>query len=125
MADGVLASSVAFGLTALITVPTFAVFLKKSILPKRNGRETLEKLYEDEDGVATASSERNFATRPSIYFLLAGSFFGPCFAIATAVQSTVEASRNGFTQDWLALGSWVSVLFSRRFGILIPARFCC
>lgn len=124
MADGVLASSVAFGLTALITIPTFAVSLKKSVLRKRNEYERLEKSYEDEDGVATASSERDFSKRRSIYSLLAGNFFGPCFAIATAVQSTVEFSKTRYTQDWLAFGSWVSVQISRRLGILTSARFC-
>lgn len=111
MADGFVASSVALGLIGLLTIPAFAVSTGEIVVRKRNGYERVEKVYEDEDGVATPSSERNFSKGLPIYFLLGATSLGPCFAIAAAVQSTVQVSKRQFTQDWLAFGSWVSILF--------------
>ncbi|KAL8748531.1 MAG: hypothetical protein Q9184_007237, partial [Pyrenodesmia sp. 2 TL-2023] len=110
MADGLFASSVALGLIGLLTIPTFAVSTREIVTRKRNGYGRLEKVYEDEDGVATPSSERSFVKGLPIFFLLGTTSLGSCFAIATAVQSTVQVSKRQFTQDWLAFGSWILLL---------------
>lgn len=107
MADGNLASSIALGLTGLSTIPTLIVFIKELRSRGRHVYEGREKLYEDEDGVATTSSEKTFFTGLPVYTLLAGTTLGLSLSIATAVQSNVQAKKDQYVQDWFAFASWV------------------
>lgn len=108
MADASLAGSVALGLTGLSTIPALKVSVKRFLSRKRSRYEELEKLYEDEDGVATTVSQERFSTALSVYLLLGGTLLGQCVSIATAIQSTVQTTKDRYTQDWLAVASWVS-----------------
>ncbi|KAL8968092.1 MAG: hypothetical protein Q9197_005060 [Variospora fuerteventurae] len=107
MADGTLAGSIALGLTGLSTIPTLIVFIKELRSGRRHVYEGREKLYEDEDGVATTSSEKIFFTGLPVYTLLAATTLGLSLSIATAVQSNVQAKKDQCVQDWFAFASWV------------------
>ncbi|KAL8648048.1 MAG: hypothetical protein Q9210_005213 [Variospora velana] len=111
MADGTLAGSIALGLTGLSTIPTLIVFIKGLRSGGRDVYERPEKLYEDEDGVATTSSEKTFFTGLPVYTLLAGTTLGLSLSIATAVQSNVQAKKDQYVQDWFAFASWALLLF--------------
>ncbi|KAL9015884.1 MAG: hypothetical protein Q9185_006740 [Variospora sp. 1 TL-2023] len=107
MADGTLAGSIALGLTGLSTIPTLIVFIKELRSGRRHVYEGREKLYEDEDGVATTSSEKIFFTGLPVYTLLAATTLGLSLSIATAVQSNVQMKKDQCVQDWFAFASWV------------------
>lgn len=108
MADSSTAGFIALGLLGLSTVPTLKIF-GRALSRRRIGHEGLEKLYEDEDGIATIVSQRAFSTALQTYFLLGGTSSGLCLSIATAVQSTVQTTTGRCVQVWLAVACWVSL----------------
>ncbi|KAL9596849.1 MAG: hypothetical protein Q9219_005519 [cf. Caloplaca sp. 3 TL-2023] len=111
MADATLASSIALGLTGLFSVPALVVSIKRFSSRRRSGYDELEKLYEDEDGVATALSQKRFATAWLLYLVLGGASLGLCLSIATAVQSTVHSPAGRDAHEWFHVASWAFLLF--------------
>ncbi|KAL8960706.1 MAG: hypothetical protein Q9193_002632 [Seirophora villosa] len=107
MADATLAGSIALGLTGLSTIPTLIVSVKEAGSVRKDPSERLEKPYEDEDGVATASSKGTFSTELSLYALLGGTFLGLSLSTATAAQSSVQSTHDQYVPQWLGFASWV------------------
>lgn len=107
MADATLAGSIALGLTGLSTIPTLIVSVKELGSVRKDRSERLEKPYEDEDGVATASSKGTFSAELSVYALLGGTLLGLSLSIATAVQSSVKSTHDQYVPQWLGFVSWV------------------
>ena len=120
MGESLLAGSVALGLISVATIPAIKIVIKRFLSRRQNGYEEIEKLYEDEDGIATKTSQESFSRAASIYVLLGATFLGLGVSIATAIQSTVQSAKNQGIQDWLAVGSWVSSLRRSIHTICLP-----
>ncbi|KAL8940293.1 MAG: hypothetical protein Q9216_002879 [Gyalolechia sp. 2 TL-2023] len=107
MADAPIVGFIALGLVALSTVPTLKVF-GRALSRRRTEHEEFEKLYEDEDGMATAVSQQAFSTALPQYLLLGGTSLAQCLSVATAAQSTVQTTGGPFVREWLAVASWAN-----------------
>lgn len=108
-ADGFMITlgAIVLGLVGFFTIPGILVTIKRFQSRTRHGYEELDKLYEDEDGVATAASEKSFSTTLPVYLVLGGTSFGLISSIATAIYSTVNTTAAYVTEGWLISGTWV------------------
>ena len=101
------------GLTVLIvvffiTIPT-ALSLYSRVRAKRteHGYEGIQKLYEDQDGIATEETQKQYSAAVPKYLIFASTISGLLLSIASSVYSTVLPTRNLYTENWLTFGSWV------------------
>ena len=106
------ASSIA-GLTALIlivlaSIPTFVSFFQGAISKARvSAPGEASKLYEDEDGIATEETQKEYTAALPKYLALSLSVLGLSISIATAVYTTVSPTLILYFEHWLSVATWV------------------
>ena len=105
--------SLVFGLITLILIffistPTFLRLYKRTIVePRGSASDETSKLYEDEDGIATEETQKEYsATLPKSIALLC-SLLGFSASMSIAVYSTVHPTLHLYVEHWLTFGTWV------------------
>ncbi|KAL8950107.1 MAG: hypothetical protein Q9222_003834 [Ikaeria aurantiellina] len=71
----IVVGSIALGFVGLFTVPSLIGRIARARFHATNDCEDTPKLYEDEDGVATAASEKSFSNALPIYLLVVADLF--------------------------------------------------
>ena len=69
--------------------------------------EATSKLYEDEDGIATEDTQKEYSAALPKYTALSCSILGFLASIITAVSATVHPTLNLRLELWLSFGIWV------------------
>lgn len=103
----VIASSVALVFIAIIASTAFLNLVIKLRRNSKNGYDEGQKLYEDEDGIATEESQKEYSATLPRYLLLASCAMGTLIAIAGSILSTLHPSKSPFVECWITFGSWV------------------
>lgn len=106
----VILAGVALALIAVASVTAFLVKQKKnqpSNIDNIAGGVENEKLYEDEDGVATNESQQKYSAAISRYTIILVSFVGCLTSLSLSVYSTIHPGCNLFLESWMSFGSWV------------------
>ena len=99
-------------LLSLLTLPALVLLLNRFRQRPSGTPESGERLYEDEDGIATPESQQVFAGAIPKHVLLATTAAGLCVSIAAAVQSPFHFrhGRNmALAPDWFTILAWVSI----------------
>ena len=106
------ASSIA-GLTALIlifltSIPTSLRLYKGQTSKARvNAPGETSKLYEDEDGIATEETQKEYTAALPKYLALSFSVLGISVSIGIAVFATVSPTLVLQSEHWLSVATWV------------------
>lgn len=101
------------GLTALIlvfctTIPTFIRIFERSTSKARGpAPNDTSKLYQDEDGVATAETQTAYTTTLPKYVALSCSTLGFAASVGIAIYSTAHPTLIQYFEYWLNVGTWV------------------
>lgn len=103
----VIASAVALVFIAIVASTAFGNLWIKRRPNSRNGDDEGYKLYEDEDGVATAQSQKEYSATLPRYLLLASTVMGTMMAIAGSIFNTVHPNKGSSVERWIMFGSWV------------------
>lgn len=99
--------AVALGLIACISSLAFPSLSTKLTPRRSNNRDKIHKIYEDEDGVATETSQNEYYTALPRSSLLASSIIGTLASIAGSIFSTLRPNEGLYIEGWLTVGSWV------------------
>lgn len=100
----VIANSIALVFVAIVATIVLVIKLRPN---RPNGDDEGHKFYEDEDGIATERSQKEYsASRPS-YLLLASSAVGTLIALAGSILTTIRPDQGRFVECWIMFGSWV------------------
>lgn len=108
------ASSIA-GLTVLIlvlltTIPTSIRFFKRTTSKARsNEPNDTSNLYQDEDGIATAETQKAYTATLPTYLALSCSVLGFSASVGIAIYSTAHPTLNPYFEHWLSVGTWVRI----------------
>lgn len=110
--EGSPSPSAVTGLTALIlvfflTVPS-VVKLCKSYHRQKYSR--INALYEDEDGIATEETQKEYSATAPKYLALLSTVIGFIASVISASFTTINRTRNLYVENWLLFGSWVQIL---------------
>ncbi len=102
--------SLACGIAGLVLVliSTFSSLYLVASTAFKSKQPNSEKIYQDEDGVATEESIAKYSTTRTKIVICVLSLLGLGISIALAVLGTLNLSNDGFLiQDWLNAASWV------------------
>ena len=95
-------------LVFFITVPTILRLIQglRSSL-KKDGYENVHEFYEDEDGTATAETQKEYSAAIPKYLSLSSSILGLLASLTAAVITTVVPKTIIYLNHWFLFGSWV------------------
>ena len=117
------------GLTILVlvfflNVPIFWSYFYKARSRERTvNYESIHKLYEDRDGVATEESQKEYSAAIPKYTALICSITGLAASIAISVLASIHPVNKLCVENWLRSGTWVRGYRSCTFKALIHAGF--
>lgn len=104
-------TSLAAAITCLVVVAGLSVpFVKQLILrlaSHKQGSESPDDLYEDEDGPATVESQAAYTDFPQRVILVAASLVGLLDSLASAILTTRRPSLSLTVEQWLQFATWV------------------
>ena len=106
----VILAGVALALISIISVSTLFLRYRKNSSSNNHGvgrGAQTEKLYEDEDGIATDESQQKYSATISRYFILFVPLAGSLVSLSLSVYSTIYPGHNLFLESWMTFGSWV------------------
>jgi len=102
------AAAIVFLLTLGSTVQTILRIIRK---PERVPQD---KLYEDEDGVASEESQKAYSIKLQNILATFITVAGFGVSLAGAIRATVEVTNEQFVNEWLQLSLWVCATSSWR-----------
>ena len=103
-----IASLTALVLTFSFTIPIlFKIVNRVRLRSKAYGHGDVYKLYEDEDGIATEETQKEFSVALPTYLALSSAIIGFLASVTNAVFTTVFPIVSLCTESWLIFGCWV------------------
>ena len=103
-----IAGLTAFILIVLTSIPTFVRFFQGATSKARvSVPGEASKLYEDEDGIATEETQKEYTAALPKYLALSLSVLGFSISIGTAVYTTVSPTLILYFEHWLSVATWV------------------
>lgn len=100
-------SSVVLVLVIATAFPTILTGFGKIKLRRIQRYNTFDKIYEDEDGIATERSQDRYAVRSPRYFAGGTAVVGAMISFGHSVYTTVHTRNGLIIPDWITFGSWV------------------
>ena len=116
--------SLVFGLIALllifcISTSTFLKLYKRAIVELRGtASDETAKLYEDQDGIATEETQKEYSATVPKSIALWCSLLGFSASMSIAIYSTVHPALDLYVEHWLSFGTWVRLCIAKS--LLFP-----
>ena len=104
--SSVIVGSIGLALTIPVAIPAAQAFYKKLVYKKEEDYDP-DDLYEDDDGVATEKSQKEFSTLVARAICLGASLSGFLLSLATATVDTADPVHGLKDESWFAFGEWV------------------
>ena len=111
--------SLVFGLITLLLIflvstPTFLGVYKRAIVElRRPASDETSKLYEDEDGIATEETQKEYSAAVPKSIALLCSLLGLSASTGIAVYSTVHPTLDLYVEHWLGFATWVRLSIAK------------
>lgn len=102
-----IANSIALVCIAIVAATALVNVVIKLRPNSPNGDDEGHKFYEDEDGIATERSQKEYSATLPNYLLLASSAVGSLIALAGSILNTIRPDQGRFVENWITCGSWV------------------
>ena len=100
--------SIALLLIFCISTPTFLRLYKRAIIELRGtASDETSKLYEDEDGIATEETQKEYSATVPKSIALWCSLLGFSASMSIAIYSTVHPALDLYVEHWLSFCTWV------------------
>lgn len=112
--------AVSIGLVGALTVPSF-LSLATRLISSQQGYQPVDALYEDEDGKATATSQRRYSTLVSRSVSIVAVLLGSIASLICAVLASVGIASGAVAENWIRFGSFVCICWVKfsRIRVLI------